>query len=386
MAYSLSFLIFFLGLSLVLCQKISIENIVGEVEYSSEVVNGESVINIPIPKLKGVNNLSPKINIQYKSTQYLQNKEIGLGWQLDGLSDISRCYKTNAHDGQHDNVKFKYSDRFCMDGQRLVLLSGIYGTNNSEYRTEIESFKKIIALGIQGQGPSMFKVYTKDNLIYTYGDTDSSKLVPFGQFSVSKWYLSKIEDNLGNSISYVYLNNNNRYCYLQTILYANRNITFNYIDRTDVQTKYYSNRIDYSINRLLKSVVLYVNTRNTSSSEIKRLDFDYQLYGPAQLNILKRVRLCFPDSSCTRPLIFSYDGESGVNEKFDKINYQQYVCGVKDKLCELRQMVDMNADGKADIVGFGNSGIYVSLNNGNGFGPATIWSSELCENTGWVNS
>jgi len=31
-----------------------------------------------------------------------------------------------------------------------------------------------------------------------------------------------------------------------------------------------------------------------------------------------------------------------------------------------RFLADLTGDGRADIVGFGNAGVYVSLNNGNG--------------------
>jgi hypothetical protein len=38
-----------------------------------------------------------------------------------------------------------------------------------------------------------------------------------------------------------------------------------------------------------------------------------------------------------------------------------------------RMMADVNGDGKADIVGFGESSVYVALSNGGGFEAATIW-------------
>jgi hypothetical protein len=43
----------------------------------------------------------------------------------------------------------------------------------------------------------------------------------------------------------------------------------------------------------------------------------------------------------------------------------------------LRMLADMNNDGKADIVGFGDGGVYVSLSNGHGFGASRLWSSEF---------
>jgi len=48
--------------------------------------------------------------------------------------------------------------------------------------------------------------------------------------------------------------------------------------------------------------------------------------------------------------------------------------------------VDVNGDGRTDIVSFGQDGIYVSLNTGSGFAPATQWTSEFGANVGWNNS
>jgi hypothetical protein len=54
--------------------------------------------------------------------------------------------------------------RFCLDGQRLVLVpnTGDYGDEGSEYRTEIESFRKIVAHGQAGSGTAYFIVKDRD--------------------------------------------------------------------------------------------------------------------------------------------------------------------------------------------------------------------------------
>jgi hypothetical protein len=36
-------------------------------------------------------------------------------------------------------------------------------------------------------------------------------------------------------------------------------------------------------------------------------------------------------------------------------------------------MADVNGDGQADVVGFGNAGAYVSLSTGTGFSPPQLW-------------
>ena len=42
-----------------------------------------------------------------------------------------------------------------------------------------------------------------------------------------------------------------------------------------------------------------------------------------------------------------------------------------------RYMADVNGDGLADIVGFGNSGVYVSLSTGSGFTSPSMWVAKF---------
>jgi hypothetical protein len=48
-----------------------------------------------------------------------------------------------------------------------------------------------------------------------------------------------------------------------------------------------------------------------------------------------------------------------------------------------RTVADVNADGKADIIGFGNDGVFVALSNGNGFDYRTQTSTYFGYNDGW---
>ena len=60
-------------------------------------------------------------------------------------------------------------DRLCLDGSRLVAVSGSYGASGTEYRTEHEQFVKVVQSGtlIAAQ----FNVYSKENRIRVYGGT-----------------------------------------------------------------------------------------------------------------------------------------------------------------------------------------------------------------------
>ena len=180
------------------------------------------------------------------------------------------------------------------------------------------------------------------------------------------------------------------FAYLSSIKYANRQISFNYIGRIDVQTKYYASKVDTSLSKILKSIGLSVVDSKLNSSfnlvEVKRLELEYVEFGPAKQSLLKKVKLCYSsDSKCSPPLNFEYNGEQGAIETFDRSIYQHNVCGMSTT-CELKQVADMNGDGKMDVIGFGSDGIYVSLNMGAYFSSPARWSSEFTSNTGWISS
>jgi len=51
-----------------------------------------------------------------------------------------------------------------------------------------------------------------------------------------------------------------------------------------------------------------------------------------------------------------------------------------------RKLVDMNGDGRPDIVGFGRKGVYVALNTGSSFATAKRWSPSFGFDLGWRNT
>jgi len=48
-----------------------------------------------------------------------------------------------------------------------------------------------------------------------------------------------------------------------------------------------------------------------------------------------------------------------------------------------RALIDVNGDGMADVVGFGNDGVYVATSTGSALRPATRWSTQFGAASGW---
>src|SRR5690606_37797673 len=138
-----------------------------------------------------------------------ENGLVGKGWSIDGLSAIGRCRKTRHQDGAPKSIAWNSEDRFCLDGQRLVVTRCTYGANLSTYRTDIDSGVLVIVIGADGN-PDYFKVERKDGSVSYYGtapsDSASDAKLNNSNGSTLIWALRKVQDSVGNSIWLLYAN------------------------------------------------------------------------------------------------------------------------------------------------------------------------------------
>jgi len=147
--------------------------------------------------------------IQTASTTF-GSGDLSAGNDTGGLRAISRCPRTLAQDGVHGSVNYDANDRFCLDGQRLAVVSGTYGASGSKYRTEIESFQDITLNGSGTGSTSYFVVRTKNGQTLEFGNTSVSRVYATGTSVPRAWALDKVTDTKGNylTISYDYDNLN----------------------------------------------------------------------------------------------------------------------------------------------------------------------------------
>src|SRR5713226_6508970 len=134
--------------------------------------NGGATYTIPLTVPPGTAGMVPRLALSYD--KQVQNDLLGIGWSVSGLSLIQRCGRTIALDGMKGGINYDNNDRFCIDGQRLVAINnGVYGANGTEYRTEKETFIKIISyrdnMTFTGSGPQYFRVTTKSGTVMEYG-------------------------------------------------------------------------------------------------------------------------------------------------------------------------------------------------------------------------
>lgn len=200
--------------------------------------SGVASYSIPIEVPPGTAGLVPKLSLEYSSQS--GDGLLGVGWQLGGFSVITRCSRTQAQDGVRGRVNFDLNDRFCLDGKRLVAVTGSYGANGTEYRTEREEFAKIVSYGTAGNGPSWFKVWTKSGQIMEFGNTTDSRILQPGNTTPFTWALNRVSDIKGNYYTASYVQSSG--AYWPTRMDYTGNSTTGLVPYNSVEFLYYNPR------------------------------------------------------------------------------------------------------------------------------------------------
>jgi hypothetical protein len=340
-------------------------------------------------------------------------------------------------------VSFGPNDKLCLDGQRLIqtdangnaLLplatqtadaTGLSGAAPPrEFRTEIDSYSRIRAYGIGGpgtnvnDGPSYFKVWTKDGHILEYGTSpaggtpSNAQILAQGNTSVAAWALSRRSDIKGNFIDYKYEVRDvswgatlvtgavpGREWNLAEIQYTGHGaqaptnkIVFEYADKADyaiTSGKLQDRSEAYqqgsrSVNvRQLQSIATYVNSANPlvlgpSATAIlaKRYKLTYDNGQITNRSRLTRIAECAGTNGtiCMPQTVFTYD--DGGNEAYvananfatsglatasliGKLDSDPY----SYKVGALVILADFDGDGRTDILNQVDGNLYLS--NGDG--------------------
>ena len=191
--------------------------------------SGSASYQVPITVTPGTAGVEPKLALVYDSNS--GDSTMGPGWSLSGASAITRCRPTRESgdfivsgapvDGDSQNITFHPRDRFCLDGQRLILVSTdkAYGDADAEYRLESDRFTRIYSRGginaayaigqsfITYTGPNHFIVQRRDGTVSEYGNSADSRLEANGQPNNNMgfvWAVNRLEDSSGNYMTFEY--------------------------------------------------------------------------------------------------------------------------------------------------------------------------------------
>ncbi|MGH1519543.1 SpvB/TcaC N-terminal domain-containing protein [Chryseobacterium sp. JK1] len=249
---------------------------------------GQLQFTLPIALPPGIKTVAPQVSLIY--TSGAGNGIAGYGWNLMGITSISRMGRNIDKDKDVKEIMMDYSDYYSFNGQRLILKSGEYGKNGAEYVTEKYSNIKIKSLGTRNgiQGPMLFQVTFEDGSQAWYGDTvyDDPGHSNAGRTSM-EYNIVKWMDAQGNYITYEYEINSNiasqtaiagGVSKIKTIKWGGNEklnkphfneIQFNYnIERTVKEISYHQGYY-YNQDKLLNEIVVKANSNIFKSYEIK---------------------------------------------------------------------------------------------------------------------
>ena len=308
--------------------------------------SGSATYNIPIECPSGIMGMQPDLSIYYNSQG--GNGPVGVGWNVGGLSAIGRATKNGLNDNGIAGINFTALDKYSLDGNDLVTLTGTYGADGSTYQTRIKNYTKIESIGQIGSiSPQYFRVTSKDGRIIEYGNTTDSKMIPTGGTIPLQWFVNKITDANGNYMTFTYQTNGGQTVVSEIDYTGNGNkipfasIVFNYITKAVINT---SSLAGYTIDDRFLLNYIQVNTNGTL---LRQYSFDYNLQNNKYF--LKSVKLVGLNNEKPNPTLIEWGADNSVTSvsTVSGTSIQDFIPGTT----EIKWIsTDVNGDGKSDLV------------------------------------
>lgn len=355
--------------------------------------SGEATYTVPIWTPRGTAGLTPTLALTYGHRQ--SGSLTGEGWGISGVSSITRCNKTWAQDGQARSVKFDTSDRFCLDGNQLKLVvgSGNYGEDGTEYRTELEQFARIKSFGSPGNGPGYFIVEWQDGTISEYGNTTDSRILA-GPTTARAWLVNRHRDRRSNYVDFAYEQDAQLGSYhLASVSYTGNSgqsqlpkyrvaFTYEIQPPSEIESGYLASNVIKDITRLTRIDVKYIGTPS-SPLLLRRYNIGYEAnLSPSSKSRISTITECAgaAGTDCLPATTFSY--QNGVNNFGGRTDLTLSASTPRPI------MLDINADGRQDLVypstnTSGTGTWLVRFGTNSGFGPVINTS---ISNAGFVTA
>ena len=317
--------------------------------------SGSANYSIPIYTPPGVGDMQPGLAINYSNQG--GNGLLGIDFTISGLSTITRCSKTRAQDSISRialGVKYNGEDQFCIDGQRLMKVSGSHGRTGAVYRTEIDGFSRIEITDHNANGPLTFEVKTKSAQTLVYGASGNSRIKLKGHSSANKnnvitmvWAVEDTRDVAGNNIHYDYIANSSTTGYRpEKITYGAPGfeavISFSYAsNRFDARSGY---QMGYkmSANHRMSDISVGV-----AGQLLRQYNFTYDQSSPSRRSRMQAIQECVPDGLCLPPIRFDWTNGPDSYKPMGAIKSQQ---SSQERDTAFFHFTDFNNDGQTDIV------------------------------------
>ncbi|MFC0343431.1 polymorphic toxin type 23 domain-containing protein [Epilithonimonas hispanica] len=257
-------------------------------------VNAEMNVNeagaltyiLPVEILKGLNNFQPNIALAYNSQS--GNGQAGWGWNIVGLSVITRGGKSKDIDGLTIGPQFNDGDPFYLDGQRLI--------KNSDNTYSTEKFSKIkIRKPLTGEFSFIIQ--------YTDG-----RIAKFKELTTGQHYISIFIDSFNNEIHYTYLVENNtpritRVSYGGTSS-SNDKFYIDFVYKTRKKNiQIYRNGIAYINSKVLSEI----NTGSTYGSLYRKYALTHDFVEDNSIERIRTITVNNESGESLKPLNFNYN-------------------------------------------------------------------------------
>ncbi|WP_261627209.1 SpvB/TcaC N-terminal domain-containing protein, partial [Pseudoalteromonas holothuriae] len=330
-------------------------DVVGTLPGSAGVNGGAASYNLPIQIAPGRNGVQPKVSLNYSSRS--GNGIAGMGVSLSAGSQISRCSATYAQDGFTQNPQYNSNDRLCLDGQRLIAVSGNYGEDSAIYRTEIDSFVRVTQSGAINSNSTSFTVEYANGTTAYFGRDVDSRVIHSGQSAAYSWLISHQHDATSkNYIHYDYKAYGAGERLLSDIYYTGSGVTaqgqqkvsFTYEANNQPRSGYIAGGY-YESTQKLKTINAYTNT----STKVRTYKLGYQTSHISGRDLLKTVRMCV-GSKCLPATTFAWQNSNTQKLEFEPMsdaNGTMLYQGV-ETLSSVLPRGDHNADGVRDWQGY----------------------------------
>jgi RHS repeat-associated protein len=331
--------------------------------------DGAATYVLPLNVPEGRAGMGPKLALQYNSQG--GNGMIGVGWSLaGGFSQIARCRKIHAVDGEARAVQFDDSDRFCLDGEYLVASPDktLPGSGVTEYRTERDPFVRISVSQKDALGPTSFLVEYGDGRKLTY-DTlmegnratvvaNHAKFDPtWATYATVRyaWLLSKVVDSVGNTMTIDYTGDGEEmlpktFSYTSFVtpfgwrlLPALRQVVLTYVDRPDPSDSWVSG-YQLKSSRLLKIIEVRGPAPNSIGTLFKYL-LDYKNHSVTGNSLLSSVTECDAKGVCKPAATFDWEVGSSAFRSGAGLYLPE-----KENLGGSLKFADIDGDGLPDLL------------------------------------
>ena len=325
--------------------------------------SGEANYSVPLAIPPGIAGMQPSLSLAYSSQA--GNGSLGMGWALGGLSVVHRCPATLIQDSYKGGISYTSDDKLCIDGQRLVVVSGVYGADGTEYRTEKDSYSRITSYGTsgsgtEGTGPAWFKVETKGGQIMEYGNTDDSaiEIEGVGATDIRVWAVNKISDTVSNYLTVTYNEDNANGEYTPASINYTGNTTtgmqpvmavnFVYETRPDISELYSGGSLIKNTQRMT-NIQTYIN----STTLIKDYRLNYETGTVTNRSRLISLEECDGGNECkpATQLQWSADIKNPQYQNFGKGNGPGRWPSYASNSSQSFQFTgDFNGDGITDLM------------------------------------